>query len=415
VLSHEETSKIAETYGSPFYLFDESAFVKNYDEIVQAFSSRYQKFILAYSYKTNYIPYLCRIIKSKGACAEVVSRLEYDLALKIGQEPDKIIFNGPVKHYEDIELALKNHSLVNLDSWYEVGCVAEYAKRHADEEVRVGLRINIGLSDGSGVSHVQEELGVGRFGFDPNADNIQRVISNLRSNANVLINGLHGHTSTTDRSVWCYEVITETLCNIASSHIPDTVEYINIGGGIFGHIPPEMQWTDIPSFDDYATAVCDVLKKSAWVEERNPYLVLEPGVSMAANTLSFVTKVVSVKSIRGKIFVVVDGSAFNTKPTFHKINQPYDVIKKTPSQEREIYSVVGSTCMEKDYLLTEINGVKLEEGDFVKISNVGAYTLVLAPPFINLAPAIVVKGRDGCKAIRKRQSLDNMFSDYLFE
>jgi diaminopimelate decarboxylase len=176
-----------------------------------------------------------------------------------------------------------------------------------------------------------------------------------------------------------------------------------------------MEWTETPSFDDYAAAVCDVLKKSAWVEERNPYLVLEPGVAMAANTLSFVTKVVSVKSIRGKIFVVVDGSAFNTKPAFHKINQPYDVIRKTPSQEREIYNVVGSTCMEKDYLLTEISGVKPEEGDFVKISNVGAYTLVLAPPFINLAPAIVVKDRSGYKAIRKKQSLENMFGGYLFE
>ena len=46
----------------------------------------------------------------------MVSRLEYDLALKIGQPPDKIIFNGPVKQYEDIELALNNGSIVNLDS-----------------------------------------------------------------------------------------------------------------------------------------------------------------------------------------------------------------------------------------------------------------------------------------------------------
>lgn len=415
MMSHEEIREIEQSYGTPFYLFDEDAFVKNYDDIVKAFSSRYKRFILAYSYKTNYIPHLCRLVKSKGGYAEVVSRLEYDLALKIGQESKKIIFNGPVKHYEDIELALKNQSIVNLDSWYEVDYVTEYAKRHPDEVVKVGLRINISLSDESGSSHIQERLSVGRFGFDPDADNIEKVVSSLRSNANVVINSLHGHTSTSDRSVWCYKVITETLCNIASKHIPDTVEYINIGGGIFGYIPPEMRWTDTPSFDDYATAVCAVLRKSAWVEEREPYLVLEPGVAMAANTLSFVTKAASVKNIRGRIFVVVDGSAFNTKPTFHKINHPYEVIKETATEEHETYSVVGSTCMEKDYLLTEVSGIKVRVGDYVKINNVGAYTIVLSPPFINVAPAIVVKDRNGYKAIRKKQSLDNMFSNYLFE
>jgi len=415
MMSHEEIREIEESYGSPFYLFDEKAFRKNYDDIVKAFSSKYDRFILAYSYKTNYIPYLCNIIKAKGGYAEVVSRLEYDLALKIGQEPKKIILNGPVKHYEDIELALKNHSLVNLDSWYEVDYVTEYAKRHPGEEVKVGLRINISLSDESGSSHIQERLSVGRFGFDPDADNIEKVVSSLRSNTNVVINSLHGHTSTGDRSVWCYKIIAETLCNIASACIPETVEYINIGGGIFGYIPPEMRWTDTPSFDDYATVVCDVLRKSAWVKERNPYLVLEPGVAMAANTLSFVTKVVSVKNIRSRIFVVVDGSAFNTKPTFHKINHPYETIKEAPIEEYETYNIVGSTCMEKDYLLTEVSGTKVEVGDYVKIDNVGAYTVVLSPPFINVAPAIIVKDGKTYKAIRKRQLLENMFSNYQFE
>ena len=88
---------------------------------------------MAYSYKTNYTPYLCRIIKSKGGFAEVVSRLEYDLALKVGQKPNKIVFNGPVKCYEDIALALGNKSIVNLDSWTEIDHVAKYARKHPEQ------------------------------------------------------------------------------------------------------------------------------------------------------------------------------------------------------------------------------------------------------------------------------------------
>jgi diaminopimelate decarboxylase len=415
MLLHKEVKNIEEKFESPFYIFDEAAFRKNYDDIVNAFGGRYEKFILAYSYKTNYIPYLCRIIKSKGGFAEVVSRLEYDLALKIGQEPKKIVFNGPVKHYEDVELALGNRSIVNLDSWNEVDHVEEYAKRNPNEAIQVGLRINIGLSDESGQSHIQERLKIGRFGFDPSDPNLEKVLSRLASIGNVTVNGLHGHTSTTDRSAWCYQVITETLCRVAARFIPETVEYINIGGGIFGYIPPQMRWTQTPSFDDYADAVYKVLKDNKWVQRRRPCLMLEPGVAMVANTMSFVTKVISTKNIRDRLFVTVDGSAYNIKPTFHKINQPYQIIKRNDSSQRDTFDVVGSTCMEKDYLLTEVTNARPEIGDFIKIDNVGAYTVVLTPPFINVAPAILVKTRNGYKAIRKRQTLKDVFGSYSFD
>jgi len=414
MLSHTKTKKNEAKFGSPFYILDEAAFRKNYDDIASAFAGRYEKFILAYSYKTNYIPYLCNIIKSKGGFAEVVSRLEYDLALKVGQKPDKIVFNGPVKCYEDIALALDNKSIVNLDSWSGIDHVAKYARKNPNREIKIGLRINIGLSDKSGLSHIQEHLKTGRFGFDPADSDMKKVVSRLADIGNVTVNSLHGHTSTTGRNTWCYQIITETLCQIAEEFFPGSVEYINIGGGIFGYIPPQMRWTKTPSFDDYAKVVCKVLKNNKWVRRQKPCLMLEPGIAMVANALSFITKVISIKDIRGRVFVTVDGSAYNVKPTFHKNNNPYQIIKKKVIAQRCTFSVVGSTCMEKDYLLTEITDVLPDVGDFIKIDNVGAYTIVLTPPFINSAPAIVVRKSDTFKLIRSKQTLNDMFKNYAF-
>ncbi|MFA5252083.1 MAG: diaminopimelate decarboxylase [Phycisphaerae bacterium] len=414
MLSHIKVKKIEAKFGSPFYIFDETAFRKNYDDIVSAFGKRYGKFVLAYSYKTNYIPYLCNIIKSKGGFAEVVSRLEYDLALKVGQKPNKIVFNGPVKRYEDIELALKNNSIVNLDSWPEIDHVARYAKKNPNKEIKVGLRINIGLPDKSGRSHIQEHLKTGRFGFDPSDSNMKKVVSRLSRIGNVTVNSLHGHASTTNRSVWCYRIITETLCRIAARFVPDTVKYINIGGGIFGYIPPQMRWAKTPSFDDYAKAVCKVLKTNKWARRQKPHLILEPGIAMVANALSFVTKVISVKDIRGELFVTVDGSGYNVQPTSHKINHPYQIMRESGRAQRCVFSVVGSTCMEKDYLLTEITAMLPDVGDFIKIDNVGAYTVVLTPPFINPAPAIVVRKSGTFKLVRSKQTLNDIFKNYAF-
>jgi diaminopimelate decarboxylase len=414
MLSHTKAKKIETEFGSPFYILDETSFRKNYDDIISAFAGRYEKFILAYSYKTNYIPYLCNIIKSKGGFAEVVSRLEYDLALKVGQKPDKIVFNGPVKCYEDIALALDNKSIVNLDSWFGIDHVAKYARKNPNRKIKIGLRINIGLSDKSGLSHIQEHLKTGRFGFDPANSNMEKVASCLADIGNVTVNSLHGHTSTTDRNVWCYQIITETLCQIAEEFFPESVEYINIGGGIFGYIPPQMRWAKTLSFDDYAKAVCKVLKTSKWVCRQKPHLMLEPGIAMVANALSFVTKVISVKDVRGELFVTVDGSGYNVQPTSHKINHPYQIIRKISSKKRRTFSVVGSTCMEKDYILTEITDTLPDVGDFIKIDNVGAYTVVLTPPFINPAPAIVVRKSYTFKLVRSKQTLNDMFKNYAF-
>ncbi|MHC5083870.1 MAG: type III PLP-dependent enzyme domain-containing protein, partial [Planctomycetota bacterium] len=303
-MNYTEIKKLEAIGGSPFYIVDRNRFESNFDDLTAAFVSRYKPFQLAYSYKTNYIPYLCDIIRQKGGDAEVVSRMEYDLALKVGQDPAKIIFNGPVKARDDIHTALSNGSTVNLDSVYELDHAIEYANAHPDKEIPIGLRINIGLSDDKGLSHIQNSLKVGRFGFDPKELKTQN--SKLKT-ADVKVVSLHGHTSTTDRSKWCYEVITRTLCDIAEKHFPESVKTINVGGGFFGRMHPDMPFKDAPSYDDYAEVICGVLNNHPWVKRKNPTLVIEPGVAIVADCLSFVSKVVSVKNIQDQLFVTVDG------------------------------------------------------------------------------------------------------------
>lgn len=413
MLNFKKIPKIESSCQSPFYLCDGRRFSDNFDLITNSFSSRWPKFILAYSYKTNYIPYLCQIIKAKGGWAEVVSRLEYDLALKIGQSPAKIIFNGPVKQYEDIELALNNGSIVNLDSAYEIEHILHCASRNPNKEIPIGLRINMDLTDKNGQSHIQNQLPTGRFGFTP-ADLLEAK-SQLLKAKNLKIVSLHGHTSSIGRNLWCYEKITKTLCTIAEKYFPETVQYIDVGGGFFGQIPPELGFGDVPGFDDYAETICGVLCQNPWAMKHQPTLVIEPGVAMSANVISLVTRVVGIKTINAKTLVAVDGSAFHVKPTLHAKNLPWSLIPKdSEKRPSACFSVVGSTCMEKDYLLTEVVGPLPQIGDYLWIGQAGAYTVVLSPPFINPAPAVVAVEDDNFKIIRSRQTLDDMFKNYFF-
>ena len=151
-----------------------------------------------------------------------------------------------------------------------------------------------------------------------------------------------------------------------------------------------------------------------WPQDKLPGLILEPGVSMVASSLDFVAKVIDVKNVNGRNFALVDGSAYNIKPSLHKINLPHAIIKSNGTEEKGIYSVVGYTCMEKDILLENVETSLIEKGDFIRIENAGAYTIVLTPPFINVAPPILAKEDGSYKIIRNKQSFDDMFGNYLF-
>ncbi|WP_350267850.1 diaminopimelate decarboxylase [Neobacillus mesonae] len=413
IMDHYTTAQLAQQFGSSFYLLDVNKLRSNYQKINNAFSSRYEKFVIGYSYKTNYLPFLCKELDQLGAYAEVVSRLEYDLALKIGVKPAKIIFNGPVKSYEDIEFALENGSIINIDSLYEIDYVTTYCLKKQDKPIKVGLRGNFDIGN-NGRSVLQEGYEVSRFGICVTNGNFQSAIDQLNKLENVQIAGLHGHFSTSGRKVETYHEITKKLCELAKEYIADSVEYIDIGGGIYGEIPASFNM-QAPSFDDYADAVCSVMNAEFTGYEKKPYLILEPGISMVANTFRFVSKVIETKKVKDKYFVLIDGSVHNIKPTMHKSNLPMKIVRQSNDEKRiAAYNVVGYTCMEKDYLAHDVLGDLPFRDDYIIFENVGAYTIVFNPPFIKERPCIAAFDGDDYFIVRKKESIIEFFNEDIY-
>ena len=66
-----------------FYIYNENNLVKNFNEFKKSFKSFYDNVEIAYSFKTNYLPEICKKINDLGGVSEVVSEMELDLALKL--------------------------------------------------------------------------------------------------------------------------------------------------------------------------------------------------------------------------------------------------------------------------------------------------------------------------------------------
>ena len=279
------------------------------------------------------------------------------------------------------------------------------------QNVRVGMRININLTDENGNSTIQCGLRFGRFGFP---DNIVEKNINRLCKAGIKIISLHGHTSTSDRAVLNYKIITQHMLAVCEKYQLNDLEYFDIGGGYFGAAPEGMDLTGRPKYGDYANCVIDEIQKSSWFMEHKPYIVIEPGSSVVSNVFSYYTKVYQNKKVGKVNFVMVDGTVFDVKPTMHANNLPHVVFKAVPNADTCICDVVGSTCMEKDVMLKDVKMPIVEAGDFIQFRGVGAYTICLTPTFINFLEPILMERNGEFVEARRRQNIDDILTVYKY-
>ena len=136
--------KLIEQNGTPFYIFDEKGFVENYKKLEETFQKVYPNYHICYSYKTNYTPFVCNLVKKLGGWAEVVSDMEYSLAKKLGYKNSQIVYNGPSKGDEMYE-HLMNDGILNIDSLDEAKQVVAFCAAHPKKQFTIGLRINMDL------------------------------------------------------------------------------------------------------------------------------------------------------------------------------------------------------------------------------------------------------------------------------
>lgn len=82
---------------TPYYVFNADEFLNNYHHLELSLRNIYPEYHIAYSFKTNHTPAVCKLVKERGGYAEGVSDMEYTLAPKVGFDKSKIIYNDSGK------------------------------------------------------------------------------------------------------------------------------------------------------------------------------------------------------------------------------------------------------------------------------------------------------------------------------
>jgi diaminopimelate decarboxylase len=406
MLTFNDLSKISNTIGNSFYIYSNETFIQNYNEFLTLFRNIYPKTEIAYSYKTNYLPEICKTVNNLGGFAEVVSEMEYELALKVGVSPAKIIVNGPYKPYLALEKFLILGSIVNVDSLVEFENVKNIAKNHLDATLRIGIRCNYEFS---GVS-------VSRFGIDVSDPAFEKLLEELKSIKNISIEIVHSHFP--NRSLLTFEERAVKIIDIYKKHFQSfKPKYIDLGGGLGGKLPDmlKIQLKNDADYPDYASIIANRFRSEFLDSEFQPTLIIEPGTSLVANTLQFVCSVIEIKNIRGYFIAITSGSKVNFHPMASKINVPMQVVtnRTLDSSFYESIDISGYTCMEGDYLYTNYKG-ELNHGDFLIFENVGSYSIVFKPPFILPNVPIISIDGDDITILKSAEDFNYIFQTYKF-
>ena len=388
-------------YGDAFYLLDSEQFKKNYLELKNAFSEIYSNFNIAYSYKTNYTPKLCKIVNELGGYAEVVSEMEAELAIKCGVKPENIIWNGPIKNPEKLKEYLHMGVNVNIDSIGEAEYIQTLAD-NTDKTLNVGIRCNYDVKDGV----------LSRFGFDVDSEEFKKVLDIVTYTKNIHFVNFQCHFAKRQVEYWPERAKGMIALLDKIGIIP---ERIDIGGGIFGKMPDclkEQFSSEIPGYEEYAKAAATVFVEFFNDKKIKPELIIEPGSALVGDCMKFVGTVKSIKNVRGKYIASVLGSQKNISMT--GVNPPMEVIHmgKTLKDYKNL-DIVGFTCIEGDVLYKNYEG-RIALDDVIVISNCGSYSLVMKPPFIlpNF-PVLDICG-EKVEVIKRAETFEDIFHTFNF-
>ena len=399
----EKIDSLISQFQSPLYVFRENDFVDNYHSFYNTMRAHYDKYVLSYSFKTNYAPYITSLVKKMGGYAEVVSDMEYYVAKKVGFEDDQILYNGPIKGELSIRMLL-NGGLLNVDNLEELKRICEVADNNKDKHLNIGLRINLNIGQSF----------ISRFGIDTDGKDFEKALAMISEHDNLHVQGIHLHVGQS-RTVESWKNRANRTLEIVDMYFKGVkLKYIDLGSGMFARMEESFakQFGDnIPEFEDYAQAVGSIFNDyyKGWSYEDKPILFTEPGTTLINSYIDFIGTVSSIKHIKGKTFIILDCSKHNLGEVCTLKKMPIRIVKNSDHQEKvSDAKFVGYTCLEHDVMYSDFNG-ELGVGDYVVFGNVGGYSNVSKPPFISPNCAMVSENGN---IIKTKEEFEDILRTY---
>ncbi|MEM2878755.1 MAG: diaminopimelate decarboxylase [Candidatus Hadarchaeales archaeon] len=408
VIGGADAVDLAERYGTPLYVTDEDRIREKYRRFYRAFSERWPKVTVFYALKANFNSAIVKVLQSEGSGADVSSINELRIALKAGIHPDKMVFNGNHKTERELEMAIANGVLINVDSFQELSLVGKISTK-LGKRARVSFRVNPDVRV-STHPYIATGLRESKFGFDVPSGQALEAYRTAARMKEVEVVGIHAHIGSQLLDVAPFVEEAEKLMALVVE-IRDragiNLSHVDFGGGI--GIPYRPEDKELQP-GEVAEAMVEVVRRVA--EEkgiRDITLCFEPGRYIVGDSTVLLARVGYVKERPGMpVWVSVDGGINALiRPALYGAYHHIELANKISDKNDVLANVAGPLCESGDFLGKERMLQRPEQGDIAAIFDVGAYGLSMSNQHTaqSRPAAVMVKG-GRAELIRERETFE---------
>ncbi|MCB2177397.1 MAG: pyridoxal-dependent decarboxylase, exosortase A system-associated [Actinomycetales bacterium] len=338
-----------------------------------------ERLSLGYAVKANPMPAVVHLLASLVDTLDVASSHEMRVALDTGIDPGRVSFAGPGKTDAELQQAVASGVIIEIESAGE-GRRAVRAGEATGVVPRIAIRVNPDFAvRGSGM-----RLGGGPQQFGVDAELVPALMAELDV-AGVDLLGFHVFAGSQNLSADLLiqaETRTVDLILELAEHAPQTVRYVNLGGGFGVPYFPQDSPLDISAVaahlgEQVSSRLEPAFPDASLVVELGRYLVAEAGV--------YVTRVVDRKESRGSAYLVVDGGMHHQLAASGNLGQvirrnyPIAIGHAVSAEPDETVTVVGCLCTPLDLLGDRVELPRADVGDLVVLFHAGAYGLTASP------------------------------------
>jgi diaminopimelate decarboxylase len=408
---------LLERFGSPLFVVDAEKLRDNARAFQRVPAGEALGCEVFYSYKTNPVPGVLRMLHAEGVGAEVISEYELWLACRLGVPPARIVYNGPGKSDASLRTAVElGVEIINCNHREEIARVAAIA-RTLGKRARIGIRIGT------------EQSWSGQFGTPIAGGHAFAAFEAALADDALELIGLHAHRGgmmRTEGELVSFVSSVLAFAKDVEERLGVRFQILNFGGSLglntVGGINPrdhklnQAFHRDMPlpagvgllGIDRYVERLL-VLVNAHYraVGRERPRVFVEPGRGMTGDTQLLLARVLTTKDLDGIKFTILDAGinvAESVRNEYHQLLP----VNRFGRPATRVHSLVGPICSPGDTLYPAIRLPELFDGDSVAIMDAGAYFVPFSTSFSFPKPAIALVDGGETRLIRRRETFEDL-------
>ncbi len=392
-------AELAQTYGTPLFVYDEAHLRSAARRAVAAFGQGNA----IYATKAFLCRAMARLAHEEGMRLDVATAGEMHVALEAGVPASDLVVHGNNKSEAELLMSLEaGAGRIVVDSFDEIDRIEHLVAQGAPVP-SVLIRITPGIE-----AHTHEYVSTGqddsKFGFTVSTGAAEAAVERATRSAAMKLVGIHAHIGS---QVFRVDSFAMALATVAGFSKARDMQEVNIGGGLgVAYVEGETA----PSLEAWA----EVLETAAAAVGLTARLSVEPGRSIVASAALTLYTVGTIKEVAGlRTYVAVDGGmSDNPRPVLYGSGYETFLPRAIDQVRDRPIRLVGKHCESGDLLVREgAVPADIRVGDLIATPVTGAYGASMGSNYNKVPrPAVVFVADGNARLVVRRETLDDLLA-----